>query len=489
MNTVLVALFLTPLRRLLSSAIAILMIAASDLLVVKYLDFYCDHPGLALLALFVWVSMTIAVWWIALMALSPQLILPTVLSTWMEENALESDLFSEGPKRDPAERLEDIGLILPKLDPYDPRQFSVNAESRFRHFFILGVMASLLITHFTQDHFLTRFQRVGLNMTYLRSDDSLTRLKGLNLLVDAGRYRLVTQNSLGEEVIANALETELLKTLKDTHEGVRARAAFVTGLLHLKSAVPQLEAMAQKDEVLREVALLSLGAMPVTVPNPHPAHDALKRLSQDPQIQQSQALALAIAVGRQRVAVGEHLVKLYQTHLPAKSTSPSLNQDQKDLKLTPADQLSIRQAAVWSLGELRDTQYLTTLDHALRDPELSVRCLAAVAFEKMIAFESSPYLKRAFESSHRDESCPQVIAPTQEGVKALVLIEKKSYQLALMRALATTDDPSLLKWMEANQDGIDPMASRLLYKYYKALEKKEKSGLLDPLKRRLQRTE
>ena len=80
-----------------------------------------------------------------------------------------------------------------------------------------------------------------------------------------------------------------------------------------------------------------------------------------------------------------------------------------------------------------------------------------------------------------------MIAPTQEGVKALVLMEKKSYQLALMRALATTDDPKLLQWMVEHQEGIDPMANRLMYKYYKALEKKEKSGILDALKRRNQK--
>ena len=96
-------------------------------------------------------------------------------------------------------------------------------------------------------------------------------------------------------------------------------------------------------------------------------------------------------------------------------------------------------------------------------------------------------LREAFEKSQKDEQCLQVIAPTQEGVKALVLMEKKSYQLALMRALATTDDPKLLQWMVEHQEGIDPMANRLMYKYYKALEKKEKSGILDALKRRNQK--
>ena len=36
--------------------------------------------------------------------------------------------------------------------------------------------------------------------------------------------------------------------------------------------------MASTDEVLREVALLALGAMPVTPINPHPAHQAFEAL-------------------------------------------------------------------------------------------------------------------------------------------------------------------------------------------------------------------
>ena len=174
---------------------------------------------------------------------------------------------------------------------------------------------------------------------------------------------------------------------------------------------------------MREVALLALGSMPVKVPNPHPAYLAIKRLSLRQEIQEHRPLALAVAIGRQRVAVGDQLVKLYRAHQPP---SPAQKANQA------GDALSVRQAAIWSLGELRDPKYLEILDQALRDHELSVRCLSAIAFEKVVAFESSPYLQRAFEASNRDQRCPQVVAPTQEGVKALVLMEK-SYQLALMK--------------------------------------------------------
>ncbi len=480
MNKLLIGIFLTPKKRMLTAIFSLSSIIIASLSVIYYLDHLCDHPALALFALLFWVSLIVGFWWLSLMSLSPQLILPSVLSSWMEENALESSIFSTEPVKSTSERLSELGLELPELDPYDPRQFRVNAESRFRLLFILGVMSCLLLTHFTQDHFLTRFQRVGLTLTYLRSDDSLTRLKGLNLLIDAGRYRLVTESSSGEERVAESLERELLIAITDPHEGVRARAAFVGGLLHLKSAVPLLEEMASTDEVLREVALLALGAMPVTPINPHPAHQALKHLSGIESILSTQPLALSIALGRQRVAAGEQLKLIYQAALPTSSIKS------QNSAMT-SDRLAIRQASMWALGELRDPSYLSALDDALRDPDISVRCLSALSFEKMVQFESSPFLRRAFERSNKDEQCPQVVAPTQEGVKALVLMDKKSYQLALMRALATTDDPYLLKWFVVNQDDIDPMASRLLYKYYKALEKKEKSGMLDALKRRQQK--
>ena len=86
------------------------------------------------------------------MALSPILILPTFLETWMIENALNNSIFADDYDTDPLERLDKLGLELPKLDPYDSRQFSVNAESRFRIQFIVGVMAFYYLPIY-QDHF------------------------------------------------------------------------------------------------------------------------------------------------------------------------------------------------------------------------------------------------------------------------------------------------------------------------------------------------
>ena len=48
----------------------------------------------------------------------------------------------------------------------------------------------------------------------------------------------------------------------------------------------------------------------------------------------------------------------------------------------------------------------------------------------------------------------------------------------------TTDDPELLTWIVDHQKGIDPMAYRLFYKYYKKLEEKNRAGLLEGFKKR-----
>ena len=58
--------------------------------------------------------------------------------------------------------------------------------------------------------------------------------------------------------MSTALEAVITQVLKDPNEGVRARAAFVSGILGLPSAVPVLTEMTQQDESLGEVALLAL---------------------------------------------------------------------------------------------------------------------------------------------------------------------------------------------------------------------------------------
>ena len=148
----------------------------------------------------------------------------------------------------------------------------------------------------------------------------------------------------------------------------------------------------------------------------------------------------------------------------------------------------MREAAIWALGELRNKEHFVAITNALQDPELSVRCLAGLSLEKMIIFESSKPLQRAFETSRKTEVCPQIVAPHQEGVKPLVLIEKIGYQLTLIRALATTDDPELLQWMyEQDNKDLEAKAHHLMRKYHKKLLERDHKGLLESFKRQNKR--
>ena len=206
-------------------------------------------------------------------------------------------------------------------------------------------------------------------------------------------------------------------------------------------------------------------------------------------IQESSPYALSIALGNQKLFVHDLLWKLYQKY-QVKADQDKTKQEktgqekdgQKDEQILEA--LRIRQASIWALGETRDFKLVDRLGTALQDHDVSVRCLAAYGLEKMVVFESSPYLRAAFERSNKDEQCMRLETPTQIGEKGKLMLPARSYQLTLARALATTDDPKLLTWIVDHQEGIDKNAHQLFYKYYKALEQKEKSGLLEGFKRR-----
>jgi len=410
--------------------------------VVWYVDARCDSPALGFLAIVLWVLCALGAAWLAVMALSPQLITPQVLADWAGRDA---------PR-----------LALPPLDDFDPRRHTVNPQGRFRVLFAAATMAPLLWAHAAHDGFLTRYQREGAARIYLRSDEHLTRLRGLNLLA--------AQAGAGREVrVSPALRDALCALLADAHEGVRARAAFVAGALRLEAATAPLEALARDDEALREVALLALGQLSAPPLRANPAHGALRRLAALPALRAAAPYALAVALGAQRLTDAGSVEALRAIY----SLASGVGGDVK-----------AREAAAWALGETRDAAHVPFLGAALSDPALSVRCLAANALEKLISFESSAPLRAAFERSSRAEECPLVETPTQQGGASVVMMPRWSYQLTLVRALATTDDPLLLEWLVARQRDVDPMTHKLMKKYYEALVERDRQGLLEEFKRR-----
>ena len=424
-----------------AAAAALLMVGVSEG-VVWFVDGVCDSPSLGFLSIVLWFTLAIALAWLLVMALSPQLVTPQVLEDWAGRDAHL--------------------LALTPLDEFDPRRHTVNPEGRFRVLFVVFTMLPLLATHHLHDDFLTRYQREGAARIYLRSPEHLTRLRGLNLLAEHA--------SSGRAVhVSDALSDALCALLGDPHEGVRARAAFVAGALRLSAATEPLERLALRDEALREVALLALGQLTAPPLRANPAHDALLRLAARTELRAAAPYALAVALGSQRLtapAAVEALRDLY-------ALTGGVGGDPK-----------AREAAVWALGETRDPAHVRLLGAALSDEALGVRCLAANALEKLVAFESSPFLRHAFARSSRGEECPLIETPTQQGGAAVVMMPKWSYQLTLVRALATTDDPLLLDWLVAHQHEVDPMTHKLMNKYYDALLERDKQGYLEDFKRR-----
>lgn len=479
----LIACFLTQRRRFISAAIALIVLIASSLSVVHYIDHQCSHLGLGLLAVLSWVVMIAGGWWVFVMALSPQVILPSLLRDWILE---QSGGFTV-TEAEAEERLKALGVELPQLQVSDARQFKVNAAFRFRLYFFFGVLGCMLTTHLTHHQFLTRFQKIGIPLIQLRSDDSSVRLSGLNRIVESGQYHFINEDRWGRRSVAPPLARAVLYALNDPHEGVQARAAFVSGLLGLEDAVAPLTALAISHESLREVALLALGSMPVPKVSTPPAAAAVRELARREEIRRSNPLAVAIAVGQQRLSLTEELMEIYQRH-SADTSQLKPTDTKRDTALSNHEAQRAREASIWALGELRDSALLTEISSALKDSALSVRCLATLSLEKMVVFESSEALREAFSHAQIDEICPQIVAPHQEGVKPLILMPKMSYQLAIMRAIATTDDPELFQWMyEQDQRELNKKAKVLMRKYHKKLTKLDQSGKLREHKRKLRR--
>ena len=270
--------------------------------------------------------------------------------------------------------------------------------------------------HKAHQNFFTRYQKSGYLITYLRNTQAQMRLRGLNRMIEIGKNSILVNGNLPKD-----LERILLAQLQDSHEGVRARSAFVAGQFDVLAAIPWLQGMAQNDEILREVALFALGEIQVELPADNPAHPALLALSKMNTIQQSSPYALSIALGNQKLFVHDLLWQFYQKHkVNTKDTEQKLSQKSsseqtKDQHMLEA--LRIRQASIWALGETRDFKLVDRLGMALQDDDLSIRCLAAYGLEKMVVFESSPYLRTAFEKSNKDEKCMRLETPTQIGEK------------------------------------------------------------------------
>jgi|GEM_PF-2069383 len=451
MRSALIQLFKTAQRRQVTSVVTLLMMGVSSVSVVDYIDRSCVSPPLAFSAVLLWLCLLAGLSWLFVMAMSPLLIVPSVLEDWA---------------RDPwRSRDEQVQLELPTLDDLDPRRYQVNPQGRFKSVYIMILGGALVITHLSFDGFLTRFQREGSARVALRSPDREVRLRGLEQLVARVRTgRKITPS--------DALASELVMLLEDPDLGVRERVAYVIGAINLTSGVTPLarvtaETNGEGAERLTKASLLALGQMQGSIIDDRPARDALLHLSQDPALVKRAPYELAIALGLQRAQAPKLLAKLYS------------------LALGVGGDVKVREATIWALGEGRDADTISEIARGLSDPALSVRCLSANALEKLTAFESSRPLREAWPHANKEDMCPLIETPKEAG-KRVTMMPEWGYQHTIIHALASTDDPLLLTWLVEHQHEVAPLTHRLMKKYYEALTARDKEGLLEEFKRRNQ---
>jgi hypothetical protein len=245
----------------------------------------------------------------------------------------------------------------------------------------------------------------------------------------------------------------------------------VLGALNVTSAGPDLSALALDEGASRELkaaSLLALAQLKAPALEDNPARDALKRLSASPQLRAEVPYELSIALGLQRLNAPESVAALRAVY----SLTSGVGGD-----------LKAREAAIWALGELRDVDLLPSLSEGLSDEALSVRCLSAYGLEKLAAFESSAPLRAVWSAAKKGERCPLIHTPKGAGLR-VVMMPDWGYQLVLVRALASTDDPLLLTWLVEHQRDVEPLTHRLMKKYYDALTERDQQGLLEEFKRR-----
>ena len=257
------------------------------------------------------------------------------------------------------------------------------------------------------------------------------------------------------------VEEIVLLALKDTNEGVVARAAHVAAIVDVEAAVPELVRIINERPALAFAVLIALGQI-----DGNKARSVARDLVQSKEARK-EPVALAYFLGLKRVPEVQTLQAIYA----------GAGQDEK-----------ARVAAVWALGQLRDGRLLKFMVKALKDPDLTVRCAAIEALELMIVTDSAPPLMKAFEHEKNAHLyCPEVNLPVQEGGPIIQVVRYRKVMFSLLRAMATTDHPDLIQWLVQQQERTDDYRTRVfMKKLWESLKAKDARGDLNPIRRKLQ---
>ncbi len=319
---------------------------------------------------------------------------------------------------------------------------------RFGLYFLAIAAMQIFTSNSLADGFLERYSHPGVAVIHMRNDDPVIRRRGLTMLIERLDF-----------TVTSAVSDVVVLALDDTDEGVAARAAFIAGTLEVTAASPRLSQMVREQPALSFTAMIALGQ----VGGPD-AKTVAEALLNHPNAK-AEPRALALMIGLLKIQAPDTLKAI---HAAAADTNTRL-------------------AAVWAIGEVPDRRQLDFLAKALEDEALSIRCAAATAFEHLVELKAYEPLRDAFMRSKDPlEMCPAATIPVQEGGRKKLIVKHRNYQLGLVRALSTTDDPRLLKWLVANQADREWVTYKFMEAKWKQLKEKDERGELNMLKRRIQ---
>lgn len=426
----------------------------------------CTSPGFALLLLGAWFALGVAaglgtgVW---LGYLSGGNIF---LADFTRDEMAEFDARIDGVEL--PDTLDD--------DNEDVMMQRIRGGGKFALYWVFGLVSSLLCANITGGQFLQTFSHPGLAIIQLRNEDPNLRRRGIEAL-------LLKSTDRREAMIADVVR----QALKDSSEGVVARAIHVAGQLSLTDVVPQLEEFAGTEGVLTFSALMSLGLMTETDDmgnvRPHQgARQAVRRLSTN-QSALKEPEPLAYAIGLLKV--------------PAFGVLRSIYDDASDERE--------RLASVWASAQLRDARLGRFFEIALLDADLGVQCAAVNALEHLALPESAPILMARFEAlvecSGEGEkrtceprvpfTCPEIVLPVQEGGAIRLAVKRRDLFLAIVRALSATEHPKLLTWLVQYQlkSETNYLTWLLMSKVYARMQSLDRDGTLSTIRQRLKQVE
>jgi HEAT repeat protein len=448
--------FRHPIHSIILAISTLILLFGTSYCMHAYIDQTCGSTTLAFLILIFWLFLCLCVALILVLAFSERLIYAGYLDELFKDEMAEIVSQLDGLKPSSSEVTEQ-----------DLIKLQVNANLRFTLQMILFTLICVLGTNAMSDGFLGRFHSSGWALVGLRSDVPLKRLQSIEHLLEIPK----------KFELQPALRDAIINKLSDIDEGVQARAIFACGQFDIEACIEPLSKITKDSPLFRKEALLALGRIKIKTMQVHHIDHLLLAFSQDEQLRQSEPQALLYALGAQRLLKAQNaIISLYEkTRLLLPNTEGS-QLEQGHLKTVLM--------ALWALGEFRDPKLLAFFEKTIQDSNLQIRCATAYALEKIVQFESSPILQKAFAVSKKTDQCEQLLSDIQIGGKAEILLPARTYQLNLARALATTDDPDLLAWMIKHQEEMELMTRKLMHKYYQALEIKDKQGLLEGFKQR-----